>query len=178
MTPGSAQNKVPWSKRFKIKSQSEAEKEPLRKASTAPSVRVRLHQDDFYLQLARHNKALQSLLKAPKKSKEGEEGISSMVNLRPLHPLQPLHPLHPLRPFSLNAVCVPAAEPEQPASVPNVEVVGSGCGGGAGPAGVLRPADCTDRGTSAVIYTTSVCKRDPVPTFGLCLSLCLVPDRA
>ncbi|XP_029911176.1 inositol 1,4,5-trisphosphate-gated calcium channel ITPR3 isoform X2 [Myripristis murdjan] len=38
-------------------------------------------------QLARHNKALQSLLKPPKKSKDdGEEGISSMLNLnnRPL----------------------------------------------------------------------------------------------
>ncbi|XP_058499615.1 inositol 1,4,5-trisphosphate receptor type 3 isoform X2 [Solea solea] len=37
-------------------------------------------------QLARHNKALQNLLKSQKKSKEGEEGISSMLNLnnRPL----------------------------------------------------------------------------------------------
>lgn len=33
-----------------------------------------------FLQLARHNKILQNLLKPPKKSKEGEEGISSMVN--------------------------------------------------------------------------------------------------
>lgn len=33
------------------------------------------------LQLARHNKVLQNLLKPPKKSKEGKEGISSMVNL-------------------------------------------------------------------------------------------------
>lgn len=32
------------------------------------------------LQLARHNKVLQNLLKPQKKSKEGEEGISSMVN--------------------------------------------------------------------------------------------------
>uniref|UniRef100_A0A3Q3KDU2 Inositol 1,4,5-trisphosphate receptor n=1 Tax=Monopterus albus TaxID=43700 RepID=A0A3Q3KDU2_MONAL len=37
-------------------------------------------------QLARHNRALQHLLKTPKKSIEGEEGISSMLNLnnRPL----------------------------------------------------------------------------------------------
>lgn len=34
----------------------------------------------FALQLARHNKILQNLLKPPKKSKEGEEGISSMVD--------------------------------------------------------------------------------------------------
>lgn len=35
------------------------------------------------LQLARHNKVLQNLLKPPKKSKEGEEGISCMVSIRP-----------------------------------------------------------------------------------------------
>lgn len=38
-----------------------------------------------YLQLARHNKVLQNLLKPPKQSKEGDEGISSMVNPHLIH---------------------------------------------------------------------------------------------
>lgn len=43
-----------------------------------------------------------------------------------------------------------AAEPEQPASVPDVEVLSSSSCGGAGPAGVLRAANFTDRGITTI----------------------------